>query len=74
MVCSVEGRARRGDKMPRVVWGKENKKEKEEKEAMEAVVRFVMGGGGGRVGREGGLPTELFVELVDMMDWQERED
>jgi hypothetical protein len=77
VLCSVKGRARRGVKMPRVVWGEGNKEQKAEKEEVEAVVRFVVGGGGGKAGREGGregLPTELFVELVGMMDWQGRED
>ena len=77
VLCSVEGRVRRGEKMPCVVWSDKSQEVKEEDEAVEAVVRFVVGGGGGRAGREGGrggLPTELFVELVEMIDWQGRED
>lgn len=76
VACSVEGRAKKGNKMPCVVWREGNMKVKEAKEVVEAVVRFVVGGGGERTGREGGravLPTEIFAELVELMDWQGRD-
>lgn len=76
VACSVEERAKKGNKMPRIVWTGGSMEVKEANDVVKAVVRFVVGGEGGRLRREGGravLPTELFAELVEMMDWQGRE-